>query len=88
MRESSSGCKDDEDTPVCSAQPRNKDGRKGTHQQVQKVGNSTKDKKGIACTSSNSRHFIKPVSHGMFLLKMLLVSIRKGLLRFLYLSQC
>jgi hypothetical protein len=88
MRESSFGCKDDEGTPLCSAQPRNKDSRKGKHQQVQKVGNSTKDKKGIACTSSNSRHFIKPLSHGLFTLEMFLVSIRKGLLGFLYLSQC
>jgi hypothetical protein len=87
MRESSSGCKDDEDTPVCSAQPRNKDSRKGKPQQIQEVGNSTKDKKGIACTSSNNRHFIKPLNHGMFLLEMLLASIRKGLLHFLYLSQ-
>jgi hypothetical protein len=66
----------------------NKDIRKGTHQQAQKVGNSTKEKKGIVYTSSNSRHFIEPLSHGMFPLKVLLVSIRKGLLRFLYLSQC
>jgi hypothetical protein len=48
MRESSPGCKDDEDTPVCFVQPRNKDSRKGKHQQVQEVGNSMKDKKGIS----------------------------------------
>jgi hypothetical protein len=66
----------------------NKGSRKGTHQQAQKVGNSTKEKKGVVCTSSNSRHFIKPLSHGLFPLEVLLVSIKKGLLRFLYLSQC
>jgi hypothetical protein len=64
----------------------NKDSRKGTHQQAQKVGNSTKEKKSLVCTSSNSRHFIKPLSHSLFPLEVLLVSIRKGFLCFLYLS--
>jgi hypothetical protein len=86
MRESSSGCKDDEETPVRSAQPRKQRQQKRHASEAQKVGNSTKEKKGIVCTSSNIRHFIKPLSHGLFPLEVLLVSIRKGLLRFLYLS--
>jgi hypothetical protein len=43
-----------------------------------RVSNPTKEMKGIVCTSSNSRHLIQPLSHDLFPLEVLLVSIRKG----------
>jgi hypothetical protein len=51
------------------------------------VSKSTKGKKGIVCTSS-SRHLIQPLSHGLFPLEVLLVSVSQGLFCFLRLSQC
>jgi hypothetical protein len=42
MRESSSGCKDDKDTPVCSKQPRKQRQRKKNTSASIRVGNSTK----------------------------------------------
>jgi hypothetical protein len=40
-----------------------------------KVSKSTKEKKGMVCTSSNSRHLIQPLSHDLFPLEVLLVSV-------------
>jgi hypothetical protein len=88
MRESSSGCKDDEDSPVCSTQPRKQRQRKKHTSASIRAVNSTKTGKSMIFTSSKSRHFIEPFSHGMFPLDVLLISVRKGLLRFLCLSQC
>jgi hypothetical protein len=50
------------------------------------VGNPTKEGKGIVCTSSNSRHLVKPISHGPFPLDVLLIRVRKGLLSFFALA--
>jgi hypothetical protein len=88
MRESSSGCKDDEDTPVRSTQPRKQRQRKNHTSASIRASNSTKEGKGMVCTSSKSRHFITPFSHGLFPLDVLLISVRKGLLRFICPSQC
>jgi hypothetical protein len=52
------------------------------------VSKSTKEKKGIVCTSSSSRHLIQPLSHDLFPLEVLLVSIRSGFFCFFRLSQC
>jgi hypothetical protein len=38
------------------------------------------------CTSSNSRHLIKPISHGLFSLDVLLIHVRKGFLCFFALA--
>jgi hypothetical protein len=79
MRESSSVCKDDEDTPVCSTQPRKQRQEKKHTSASIRAGNSTKEEKGMVCTSSKSRHFIKPFSHGLLPMDVLLISVRKGL---------
>jgi hypothetical protein len=55
MRESSSGCKDDADTLVCSAQPWKKIAEKKHISKHKKWATQQKEKKGIVCTSSNSR---------------------------------
>jgi hypothetical protein len=89
MRGSSSGCKVDADTLVYSAKPRKqKTAEKKYISKHKRVSKSTKEKKGIVCTSSNSRHLIQPLSHDLFPLEVLLVSIRQGLFCFLRLSKC
>jgi hypothetical protein len=50
------------------------------------VNKSTKGKKGIVGTSSSSRHRIQPLSHGLFSLEVLLVSISQGLSAFFTLA--
>jgi hypothetical protein len=89
MRGSLSDCKIDADTPVYPAKPRKqKTTGKEYISKHKRVGKSTKGKKGIVCTSSSSRHRIQPLSHGLFSLEVLLVSISQGLFCFLRLSQC
>jgi hypothetical protein len=89
MRESLSGCKVDADTPVYSAKPRKeKTAEKEYISKHKRVSKSIEENKGILCTSSSSRYRIQPLSHGMFSLEVLLVSISHGLFRFLRLSQC
>jgi hypothetical protein len=51
-----------------------------------RVSKSTKGKKGIVCTSSSNRHHIQPLSHGLFSLEVLLVSISQGLFAFFALA--
>jgi hypothetical protein len=53
-----------------------------------KVSKSTEEKKGIICTSINIRHLIQPLSHDLFPLEVLLVSVSQGFFCFLRLSQC
>jgi hypothetical protein len=77
MRGSSSGCKVDEHTSVYSAKPRKqKTSEKEYISKHKRVSKSTKEKKGIVCTSSNSSHLIQLLSHDLFPLEVLLVSIR------------
>jgi hypothetical protein len=89
MRGSLSGYRVDADTLVYPAKPRKqKSAEKEYISKHKRVSKSTKGKKGIVCTSSSSRHRIQPLSHGLFLLEVLLVSISQGLFCFLRLSQC
>jgi hypothetical protein len=74
---------------VYSAKPRKqKTAEKEYISRHKRVSKSTRGKKGIVCTSSSSRHRIQPLSHGLFSLEVLLVSISQGLFCFLRLSQC
>jgi hypothetical protein len=50
------------------------------------VGNPTKEWKSIVCTSSNSRYFIKPISHGLFPLKALLFASERAFSAFFALA--
>jgi hypothetical protein len=67
MRGSLSGCKVDADTSIYSAKPREqKTAEKEYISKHKRMSKSTKGKKGIVCTSSNSRHRIQPLSLGLF----------------------
>jgi hypothetical protein len=94
MRGSLSSCKVDVDTLVYSAEPR-KQTAAGEEciSKYKKASKSTtrrkeNKKKGIVHTSSSGRHRIQPLSHSLFSLEVLLVSISQGFFRFLCLSQC
>jgi hypothetical protein len=87
MRGSLSGCKFDADTSVYSAKPKKqKTAEKEYISKHKRVSKSSKGKKGIAHTSSSSRHRIQPLSYGLFSLEVLLVSISQGFFCFLRLS--
>jgi hypothetical protein len=89
MRGSLSGCKVDANTSVYSAKTREqKISEKEYISKHKRMSKSTKGKKGIVHTSSSSRHRIQSLSHGLFSLEMLLVSISQDLFCFLCLSQC
>jgi hypothetical protein len=71
-----SGCKVDADNSVYSVKPRKqKTAYKEYVSEHKRVSKSTKGKKVIVCTSSSSRHLVQPLSHGLFPLEVLLVSI-------------
>jgi hypothetical protein len=59
---------------------------KNTSASIREQASQQKERKGIVYTSSSSRHLVQPISHSLFSLEVLLVSISQAFYAFFALA--